>query len=399
MNTTTNAPELHPALARRQAAQEELLSRRNEVDPRWDNGWYERFRHPVLTREHVPLSWRYDMDPGSNPLALERLGVNAVFNAGAIEIDGEVFLMARIEGNDRKSFFGLASSRTGVDDFRFLDGPIVLPETDEPDTNVYDMRLVKHEDGNVYGLFCTERKDPASPPGDTSSAVAQCGIARSSDLIHWERLPDFRSPSPQQRNVVLHPEFVGGKYAFYTRPQDGFIDTGKGGGIGWGLSDSMNPACVTSERIIHQRAYHTPYEVKNGQGAPPIKTPVGWLHVAHGVRACASGLRYILYVLLTDLRDPSKLLRAPSGHFLAADYEERVGDLVNVAFCNGMVSRADGTVLIYYASCDTVLHVARTSVERLVDYALNTPEDPGRTALCVEQRRALWEKNSRYFGT
>ena len=395
MNTE---PDIHPSLARRQAWQDELLRRPNEPLPSWDNGWYERFRRPVLTRDHVPLSWRYDFDLECNPRGLERLGVNAVFNAGAIEIDGEIFLVARIEGNDRKSFFGLASSRSGVDGFRFLDGPMVIPETADPDINVYDMRLVKHEDGNIYGIFCTERKDPKAPPGDTSSAVAQCGIVKTRDLLHWERLPDFQSPSPQQRNVVLHPEFVRGQYGFYTRPQDGFIDAGSGGGIGWGLSASMDPARVGQETIIHRRAYHTPYESKNGQGPPPIKTPAGWLHVAHGVRSCASGLRYVLYVLLTDLHDPSKLLRAPSGHFLAADGAERVGDLVNVAFCNGMVARPDGTVLIYYASCDTVLHVARTSVDTLVDYALNTPEDPGRTALCVAQRRDLWVKNRKLLG-
>lgn len=384
-----NFPNLHPQLLQRLDKQEHLLSRINKPDPRWDNGWFDRFCNPVLTREHVPLSWRYDFNTQTNPHALERLGVNSVFNSGAIEIDGEIFLMPRIEGNDRKSFFGLASSSSGIDKFRFIGGPIVIPETDDPDINVYDMRLVKHEDGHIYGLFCTERKDPAAPASDTSAAVAQCGIARTKDLIHWERLPDFASPSPQQRNVVLHPEFVDGKYGFYTRPQDGFIETGKGGGIGWALSDSMNPAKVPSETIIHSRSYHTPFEVKNGQGDAPIKTSKGWLHIAHGVRNCASGLRYILYAFLTDLDNPAKLLKVPSGHFLAADFEERVGDLVNVAFCNGMVARDDGTVLIYYASCDTQLHVARTSTDILLDYVLNTPQDPGRSALCVQQRREL----------
>jgi len=387
---------LHPDLLRRWQAQEELLGRPNEPDPRWDNGWYERFRHPVLTRDHVPMSWRYDLNPETNPLALERLGVNAVFNSGAIELDGDICLLARIEGNDRKSFFGLAKSSSGLEGFRFVDGPIVMPETEDPDVNVYDMRLVRHEDGQIYGLFCTERKDPSAPPEDTASAIARCGLARTRNLIDWERLPDLRTPSPQQRNVVLHPEFVSGQYAFYTRPQDGFIDTGRGGGIGWGFSAGIDPAVIDAEAILHPRVYHTPYELKNGQGPAPIKTPAGWLHLAHGVRACASGLRYVLYVFLTDLNDPSRVLRVPSGHFLAADFEERVGDLVNVAFCNGMVVRADGTVLIYYASCDTVLHVARTSLERLLDYALNTPEDPGTTAACVRQRRELWLKNEAF---
>jgi 4-O-beta-D-mannosyl-D-glucose phosphorylase len=388
---------IHSDIARRLQQQEALYKRSNQIDPRWDNGWFQRFTDPVLTKQHVPVSWRYDYNPATNPFGMERLGIGAVFNAGAIELEGEIFLMARVEGNDRKSFFALARSKTGIDDFQFVDGPIVIPETDDPDINVYDMRLVKHQDGWIYGLFCTERKDPAAPPQDTSSAVAQCGIVRSRDLRQWERLPDFQSPSPQQRNVVLHPEFINGKYAFYTRPQDGFIDTGKGGGIGWALSDSMNPAKVQTESIIHSRAYHTVYEVKNGQGPAPIKTSAGWLHVAHGVRNCASGLRYVLYLFLTDLKDPSQLLRVPSGFFIAADFEERVGDLVNVAFCNGVVARPDGTVFIYYASCDTQLHVARTSIDRLVDYVLHTPEDPLRTGLCASQRHDLWSSNQKFL--
>lgn len=382
-----------PALQDLIHRQQTLLDQPNTVDASHYNGIFERFQHPVLTRHHTPVSWRYDLNPLTNPFGMERLGINAVFNAGALEIDGDIFLMARVEGNDRKSFFGLARSRSGVDGFRFVDGPIVIPETEDPDINVYDMRLVKHEDGHIYGLFCTERKDPAAPPSDTSSATAQCGVVRSKDLIHWERLPDFQSPSPQQRNVVLHPEFVNGQYAFYTRPQDGFIDTGKGGGIGWGLSRSMNPARVPEESILHSRAYHTVYEVKNGQGPAPLKTPAGWFHIAHGVRNCASGLRYVLYGFLTDLQEPWKVLRVPSGFLLAADGPERVGDLVNVVFSNGAVARENGDVFLYYAACDTTQHVARTSIDRLVDYALHTPEDPLRSAACVNQRRALWQAN------
>ncbi len=388
---------LHTDIIARLEKQEALLARFNEPDSRWDNGWFERFRNPVLTKEHVPISWRYDFDLASNPLGMERLGVGAVFNAGAIEYDGQIYLMARIEGLDRKSFFGLACSENGTDGFRFVGGPVVIPETNDPDINVYDMRLTRHEDGWIYGIFCTERKDPSAPRGDTSSAVAQCGIVRTQDLKSWERLPDFQSPSPQQRNVVLHPDFVDGKYAFYTRPQDGFIDAGSGGGIGWGLSESMSPAHVENEKIIHSRAYHTVYEIKNGQGPAPIRTPSGWLHMAHGVRACASGLRYVLYLFLTDLKDPSRLIRVPSGLFLAADFEERVGDLVNVAFCNGWVAKDDGTVLIYYATCDTTLHVAKTSVDRLLDYTLQTPEDPLRSGLCAQQRRDLWLKNQQFL--
>lgn len=391
--SSTTRPSLVPAVQSLLDAQDCLTRKSNTPDAGFYNGVFERFVDPVLTRHHVPVSWRYDLNPATNPFGMERLGVNAVFNAGALELEGDVHVMARIEGHDRKSFFGLARSRSGIDGFRFVDGPIVIPETEDPDINVYDMRLVKHEDGCIYGLFCTERKDPAAPAGDTSAATAQCGVVRSRDLIHWERLPDFQSPSPQQRNVVLHPEFVDGKYAFYTRPQDGFIETGKGGGIGWGLSDSMNPARVAGETIIHARAYHTVYEVKNGQGPAPIKTPEGWLHIAHGVRNCASGLRYVLYCFLTELAQPWKIRRVPSGFFIAAEGAERVGDLVNVIFSNGAVARSNGDVLIYYASCDTILHVARTSMDRLVDYALNTPEDPLRTAACVAQRRALWQAN------
>ena len=382
-----------PVIKQLISQQEALLVRPNPIDENWYNGVFSRYQHPVLTKQHVPISWRYDFDAARNPFGMERLGVNAVFNAGAIELDGEIYLMARIEGNDRKSFFGLAKSKSGVDGFRFVDGPVVIPETGDPDVNVYDMRLVRHEDGWIYGLFCTERKDPAAPVSDTSAAVAQCGIARSKDLLNWERLSDFKSKASQQRNVVLHPEFVNGQYAFYTRPQDGFIDTGSGGGICWGLAKSMNPAVIGDETLIHPRTYHTVYEVKNGQGPAPLKTKAGWLHIAHGVRNCASGLRYVLYCFLTDLKEPDKLLKVPSGYFLAADDGERIGDLVNIAFCNGVVARANGEVFIYYAACDTTLHVASTTLDRLLDYVLNTPADPLTTAACVQQRRGLWQAN------
>ena len=378
------------------SAYRDVVSRANPVDERWNNGWFQRYRHPVLTAEHVPPSWRYDFDPKSNPLFLERLAVNAVFNAGAIELDGEVLVVARIEGADRKSFFGLAASRSGTEGFRFVGEPIEIPETDDPATNMYDMRLTLHEDGWIYGVFCVERKDPQAKPGDFSSAVAQCGIARTRDLRRWERLPDIRTPSAQQRNVVLHPEFVNGKYAFYTRPQDGFIDAGSGGGIGWGLADDITNAVITSESIVDGRAYHTIKEVKNGAGAPPIKTEKGWLHIAHGVRGCAAGLRYVLYVFMTDLREPWLKTASPGGLFLAPwGVEEFVGDVGNVAFCNGAVARKDGSVLIYYATADSRLHVASTTVDALVDYAINTPEDALRTADCVRQRRELVEKNRR----
>ncbi len=382
-------------LRRLQARQENLLTRPNAVDADWYNGVYERFRHPVLTREHAPLEWRYDLNPATNPRLLERLGMNAAFNSGAIEIDGRIVLVVRMEGLDRKSFFAFAESETGVDGFRFREEPLLLPQTDRPDVNVYDMRLVRHEDGWLYGLFCTERKDPAAPAGDTSQAEAQCGLVRSRDGREWERLPDLRSPSPQQRNVVLHPEFVNGKYAFYTRPQDGFIDTGSGGGIGWGLADSMAAPVIAEERIIQPRKYHTIYEVKNGQGPAPIKTPQGWLHLAHGVRGCASGLRYVLYMFMTDLREPWRVTHLPGGYLLAPLGWERVGDVSNVLFSNGWVARADGEVLIYYAASDTRLHVARSTVERLVDYVVNTPADPLDSRSCVQQRIELIRRNRR----
>ncbi len=371
----------------------DLVQRGNPVDEGHNNGIFERFRYPVLTAEHAPLFWRYDLDRHRNPHLLERLGINAVFNPGAIEVSGKVLLVCRVEGSDRKSFFAVTESENGIEGFKFWDRPIAMPETDDPDVNVYDMRLTKHADGFIYGLFCTERKDPAAPKGDLSSAVAQCGIARTKDLKSWERLPDLKSRSPQQRNVVLHPEFVDSKYAFYTRPQDGFIDAGSGGGIGWGLSDSINPAVIGTESIIDDRQYHTIKESKNGQGPHPFKTDAGWLHIAHGVRGCAAGLRYVLYVFMTDLKRPWEVTHRPGGYFIAPVGEERIGDVSNVVFCNGAVARENGELLIYYASSDTRVHVARTSLEKLVDYAKNTPPDPLRSAACVQQRLELIERN------
>ncbi|MNZ32688.1 4-O-beta-D-mannosyl-D-glucose phosphorylase [compost metagenome] len=371
---------------------ESLTSRKNEKMP-LGNGVYDRYRYPVLTADHAPLIWKYDFNPETNPYFSERLGVNGVFNPGAIQLNGKFYLVARVEGVDRKSFFAVAESDNGVDGFRFWDHPVVLPETDVPDTNVYDMRVVQHEDGWIYGLFCTERKDPDAPRGDLSSAVAQCGIARTKDLITWERLDDLKTGSAQQRNVVLHPEFVDGKYAFYTRPQDGFIDTGSGGGIGWGLSDSIEHAVIDQEIIIDERHYHTIKEVKNGQGPAPIKTDRGWLHIAHGVRNTAAGLRYVLYAFLSDLDKPYEVTHRPGGHFIAPDGEERVGDVSNVVFCNGVIATEDGNVYIYYASSDTRVHVAATTVEQLLDYVINTPEDAMRSYACVEQRIGLIDRN------
>jgi len=376
-----------------------IVSAKNVVDKAWINGWYERFENPVLTAAHVPPSWRYDLDPKSNPLLLERLGINAAFNSGAIELDGKVLLVARVEGFDRKSFFAVAESKSGVDKFRFWEKPVELPQTSDPDVNVYDMRLTKHEDGWIYGVFCSERKDPSAPKGDCSSATAQAGIVRTKDLKSWERLADLKSASAQQRNVVLHPEFVDGKYAFYTRPQDGFIDTGSGGGIGWGLSSSIENAKLAKEDIVDAKAYHTIKEVKNGMGAVPFKTSEGWLHIAHGVRNTAAGLRYVIYAFLCDLKRPDKVVCAPGGYFLAPEGAERVGDVSNVAFCNGAVARKDGSVLIYYASSDTRLHVARTDMGRLLDYVRNTPQDPLRSADCVKQRIALIDRNLKLLGS
>ena len=372
------------------ARHEALLRRRNV--PVEDNGVYERYQDPVVTPEHAPLTWRYDFDPAENPFLLERFGIHATFNAGAIKLDGRYCLMVRVEGADRKSFFAVAESERGVDGFRFRARPVTMPEWGEPATNVYDMRLVAHEDGWIYGIFCVERKDPAAPKGDLSSAVACAGVARTKDLDHWERLPDIVAGS-QQRNVVLHPEFVDGKYALYTRPQDGFIDTGSGGGIGWALVDTMDGAVIRDEKIINCRHYHTIKEAKNGEGPAPIRTDRGWLHLAHGVRYCASGLRYVLYLYMTALDDPSRVIAEPAGFFMAPEGGEYVGDVMNVLFSNGWIADPDGTVYIYYASCDTRLHVAVSSVDRLVDYCLHTEPDGLRTGRSVETLNRLIDKN------
>ncbi len=379
-------------LQKLQAAHEQLLGRRNRPADAW-NGVYRRHRYPILTAEHVPLSWRYDLDPRTNPMLLERLGVNAVFNAGAMKHEGKYVLMLRVEGWDRKSFFAVAESDNGIDGFRFRKYPVTMPETDEPDINVYDMRLVKHEDGWIYGIFCTERKDPDAPPGDTSSAVAAAGIARTRDLDVWERLPDLRTRSPQQRNVVLHPEFVDGKYAFYTRPQDGFITTGSGGGIAWGLSDKIECADVDNEQVVNTKVYHTIMELKNGLGPAPIKTDKGWLHLAHGVRNTAAGLRYVLYLFLAAPNEPFRVTHLPGGYFMAPAGGERTGDVSNVLFSNGWITDDDGTVFIYYASCDTRMHVATSTVDRLLDYVMNTPADGLRSAASVETRCDLIRRN------
>ncbi len=357
------------------------------------NGIYDRYKHPVLTAAHTPIFWRYDLDSQTNPYLMERFGINAVFNAGAIKWKNKYIVMARVEGTDRKSFFAIAESPNGIDQFQFWDHPVTMPETNDPDVNVYDIRLVEHEDGWIYGLFCTERKDREAPSFDQSAAVAACGIARTKDLKNWERLDDLQTPSPQQRNVVLHPEFVQGRYAFYTRPQDGFINAGSGGGIGFGLSDSIEHACIIEETIIDPKQYHTVYEVKNGQGPAPIKTDKGWLHLAHGVRNTASGLRYTLYLFLTSLEELTRITHKPGGYFMAPQGEEGLGDVFNVVFSNGWIAEEDGKVFIYYASSDTRLHVATTTVEKLLDYVINTPPDGLRTGSSVKTLNALINKN------
>ncbi|WP_180270706.1 glycoside hydrolase family 130 protein [Sporanaerobium hydrogeniformans] len=374
---------------------ETLIQRENVVSDAY-NGIYERYEYPVLTREHAPLIWRYDLNPKTNPYFMERLGINAIFNAGAIELDGKFYVVARVEGNDRKSFFAVAESSNGVDHFKFWDYPILLPDTEEDETNVYDMRLTKHEDGYIYGVFCSESKDKKSK--DLSAAVAQAGIVRTKDLKTWERLPNLKTQAAQQRNVVLHPEFVEGQYAFYTRPQDGFIETGSGGGIGFGIcKDITNAHILERETLINTRKYHTITEAKNGAGAIPIKTDKGWIHIAHGVRNTAAGLRYVIYVFVTSLDDPTKCIAEPSGYFIAPFGEERVGDVSNVVFTNGAIATEQGRVYIYYASSDTRLHVATTTIHRLLDYAFNTPQDPLRSSDCVKQRCNLVEANLKFL--
>ncbi len=372
----------------------QLIERKNT--PVYVNGIYERYSHPVLTGAHAPLFWRYDLNPETNPYLEERFGVHAAFNAGAIKWGGKYLLVARVEGADRKSFFAVAESPDGVDNFRFWDRPVTMPEYGEPATNVYDMRLTAHEDGWVYGIFCVERKDPDARDGDLSSAVACAGIARTRDFLVWERLPDLKSSS-QQRNVVLHPEFVDGKYALYTRPQDGFIDAGSGGGIGWALIDDITRAEVREEKIINFRHYHTVKEQKNGEGPAPIKTSKGWLHLAHGVRGCASGLRYVLYMYMTALDDPSRVIAEPAGYFMAPEGEEYVGDVMNVLFSNGWIADPDGKVYIYYASCDTRLHVATSTVDRLVDYCLGTRPDGLTTGASVRRLNELIDSNLKFI--
>lgn len=376
---------------------EELIKRRNKKIE-LGNGIYDKYEHPVLTAEHTPLFWRYDLNKETNPFLMERFGINSVFNSTAIKYSGRYLLIARVEGADRKSFFAVAESPNGIDNFRFWDLPVIIPETEDHDINIYDMRIVYHEDGWFYGIFCTERRDPKAPQSDQSAAVAQSGIARTKDFVNWERLPDLKTPSPQQRNVVLHPEFVNGKYAFYTRPQDSFIDPGKGGGIGFGLSDSIEQAVIEKEEVIDQKKYHTVYEAKNGLGPAPIKTSKGWLHLAHGVRHTAAGLRYVLYLFMTDLNDLTKVIYKPGGYFMAPQNEERVGDVSNVLFSNGWILDDDGTVFIYYASSDSRQHVATTTIDKLLDYVMNTPEDGLRSATSVQTLNQVIENNLKHNG-
>lgn len=380
-----------------QQAQAALLLQPNKPQPH-HNGVIQRYQHPILTAAHTPLHWRYDLNEQSNPFLMERFGINAVLNAGAIKWNNRYVLMARVEGADRKSFFAIAQSEHPVQGFSFWDRPVSMPQTDNPDTNIYDIRLVAHEDGWLYGLFCTERRDPQASAADQSAAIAQCGIARTKDLMNWERLPDLVSPSAQQRNVVLHPEWVDGQYAFYTRPQDGFIDAGNGGGIGFALSAQIAPALIKEETILHRKRYHTVYELKNGLGPAPIKTEHGWLHLAHGVRNTAAGLRYVLYMFMTHLQHPSQIIYCPGGYLMAPEGEERVGDVSNVLFCNGWIKDDDGKVYIYYASSDTRMHVAETSVERLLDYVMHTPADGFSAAHSVNSINTIIDANKKIGG-
>ena len=386
-NMNMNYQEKVQALRQRHEA---LLQRKNQV-MEGGNGIYEKYVYPILTAEHTPLEWKYDFNEKDNPFLMQRIMMNAVLNAGAIKLDGRYLLVCRVEGADRKSFFAVAESPNGIDEWRFWEEPVTMPDTEDPATNIYDMRVTQHEDGWIYGVFCAERHDP-SQPGNLSAATATAGIARTKDLKTWERLPDLKTKS-QQRNVVLHPEFVDGKYALYTRPQDGFIDTGSGGGIGWALVDDMTHAEVKEEKIIYERKYHTITEVKKGEGPHPLKTEKGWLHLAHGVRGTADGLRYVLYMYMTSLEDPTKVIARPGGFFLVPEGDEYIGDVMNVAFANGWIKDEDGKVFIYYASADTRLHVATSSIERLVDYCMNTPEDGLTTSASVETIKKLIAKN------
>ncbi len=386
---------LHPQYYVELQKYNNLIARKNHKTDFY-NGVFDRYENPILTREHIPLTWKYDLNPETNPYFMERLGVNAVMNSGAIELNGKFYLVVRIEGNDRKSFFGVAESDNGIDSFHFWDYPVQLPDTCKEETNVYDMRLTKHEDGYIYGVFCSESKDTTT--NDLSAAVAAAGIVRTRDLKTWERLDNLKTlRSPQQRNVVLHPEFVNGKYAFYTRPMDDFIDTGSGGGIGFGLCEDIEHAVIDEEIITSKRVYHTITEAKNGAGAVPFKTEKGWIHIAHGVRNTAAGLRYVLYAFATDLKDPTKVIAEPSGFFLAPLGRERVGDVSNVVFTNGLIARENGDVFLYYASSDTRMHVATTTVDRLLDYVFHTPSDPHRSVECVAQRCDLIAKNLEYL--
>lgn len=382
---------MHPKYDTEYEKYRQLIERKNEKSPEY-NGWYDRYINAVLTKDHIPLFWRYDLNEKTNPFFMERLGVNAVFNSGALKLNGKYYLVARIEGNDRKSFFGVAESDSPVDGFKFWDYPVELSDTCKQETNVYDMRLTQHEDGYIYGVFCSESKDDAS--SDLSAAVAEAGIVRTRDLKNWERLNNLKTlNSPQQRNVVLHPEFVDGKYMFYTRPMDGFIETGSGGGIGVGFCQDITNAVIDEEIITSRRKYHTITEAKNGAGAVPIKTEKGWIHIAHGVRNTAAGLRYVIYVFATDLKDPTRIIAEPSGFYIAPMGEERIGDVSNVVFTNGAITDDDGSIYIYYASSDTRLHVAATTKERLMDYTFHTPSDPLRSVDCVKQRCELIRRN------
>lgn len=387
--------EFEERLEALERSHEQLIGRKNTPET-LGNGIFTRYTHPVLTADHTPLFWRYDLDPATNPYLMVRFGINSVFNATALKWNGRYVLIARVESWDRKSFFAVAESPNGIDRFVFWDHPVLIPDAHPEETNIYDMRVTRHEDGWIYGLFCTESRDAQAPEGDQTAAVAQCGIARTKDLVRWERLSNLKTPSPQQRNVVLHPEFVDGKYLLYTRPQDGFIDAGAGGGIGVGFCENMQKAVICNETMIDSKMYHTVFEAKNGQGPAPLKTPHGWLHLAHGVRNTASGLRYVLYLFMTDLQDATRVIYKPAGYFMAPEGAERIGDVFNVVFVNGWIRDDDGKVFIYYASSDTRLHVATSTIDQMVDYCIHTPSDGFRSFATVERLEALIDKNLHY---